>query len=129
MTLEELPADVMTLRELPADALSDDQCLPARFRMAGHYPHAIPLADHAFRWAAKENSKDLMEYVLENGAPLNITALLRSAEVICNAEALALLKAKRASSGDETGKRLAYKAEKVDGHKRSRWRSWFKPKP
>ena len=87
----------MALEELPADVLSHDQCLPARFRNAGHYPDVLTLADHAFRWAAKENSEDLMVYVLEYGAPVDITALLRSAEVTCNPKAIALLEAKRAA--------------------------------
>ena len=89
----------MTVQELHVGVIGRDEYLAARFRMAGHYPHVLALAAHAFRWAAKENSKDLMEYVLENGAPVDITALLQSAEVFCNAQALALLEAKRAATG------------------------------
>lgn len=89
---------IMTLQELPADVLSRDECLPARFRMAGHYPHVLALADHAFRWAAKEDAEDLMVYVLEHGAPVDFNALLRSAEVTCNPQAIALLEAKRAAT-------------------------------
>ena len=88
----------MALQELPADVLSRDECLTARFRMADHYPHVIALADHAFRWAAKEDSEDLMRYVLEYGAPVDINALLCSAEVKDNPDAITLLKAKRAAT-------------------------------
>ena len=88
----------MTLQELPADVLSRDEYLLAHFRMAGHYPHVLALADHAFRWAAKEDSENLMVYVLEHGAPVDINALLCSAEVKGNPEAIALLEAKRVAT-------------------------------
>ncbi len=88
----------MTLQELPDDVLSGDECLAAHFRMAGHYPHVLTLADHAFRWAAKEDSKDLMVYVLENGAPVDTTLLLQAAEIGGNSEAIALLEARRATT-------------------------------
>ena len=64
--------------------------------MADHYPHVFALADHAFRWAAKTGSKDLMVYVLDNGAPVNINALLSSVEVKGNPEAIRLLERQRA---------------------------------
>ena len=86
------------MQELPVKELSRDEYLAARFRMAGHYPHVLALADHAFRWAAKKHSKDLMVYVLESGAPVDVNALLRSAEVVSNPEAIALLEAKRATA-------------------------------
>ena len=88
----------MTLQEVPAEPLSRNEYLASRFRMAGHHPHILALADHAFRWAAKEDSEDLMAYVLEYGAPVDLNALLRSAEVIRNSEAIALLEAKRAAA-------------------------------
>ena len=66
--------------------------------MAGHYPHVLALADCAFRWAAKKDSEDLMRYVLENGAPVDINALLHTAEISGNPEAIALLMAKRAAT-------------------------------
>ena len=85
-----------TPQELPVELLSRDiEYLAARFRMAGHYPHVLALADHAFRWAAKEDSQDLMVYVLAHGVPVDINALLRSAEVKNNPKAIALLSAKR----------------------------------
>ena len=83
------------MQELPVKELSRDEYLAARFRMAGHYPHVLALADHAFRWAAKKNFKDLMVYVLESGAPVDVNALLRSAEVVSNPKAITLLEAKR----------------------------------
>lgn len=85
----------MISQELPADVLSREEYLVARFRMAGHYPHVRALADHAFRWAAKQDSKDLMVYVLKHGAPVDINALLSSVEVKCNPVAINLLKRKR----------------------------------
>ena len=83
------------MQELPVKELSRYEYLAARFRMAGHYPHVLTLADHAFRWAAKKNFKDLMVYVLESGAPVDVNALLRSAEVVSNPKAITLLEAKR----------------------------------
>ena len=93
----EIPAfePIETLQELPDNALSGGECLAARFRMAGHYPHVLALADYAFRWAAEQDSKDLMVYVLENGAPIDINALLGSLEVRGNSEAIVLLETKR----------------------------------
>ena len=88
---------IKTLQELPDDALGDAECLAARFRMAGHYPHIRTLADLAFRWAAETASKDLMVYVLEHGAPVDIDALLNSLEVKGNPEAIVLLEMKRAA--------------------------------
>ena len=88
----------MNLQELPVDVLSRNEYLVAHFRMAGHYPHVLALADHAFRWAAKKDSEDLMVYVLEHGAPLDFNALLHSTEVNGNPEALALLEAKSATT-------------------------------
>ena len=88
----------MISQELPADVLSREEYLVARFRMAGHYPHVRALADHAFRWAAKQNSKDLMVYVLKHGAPVDINALLSSVEVKGNPVAIELLKKKRAAT-------------------------------
>lgn len=85
----------MTLQELPDDDIGGAECCAARFRMAGHFPHVLALADRAFRWAAKTGSKDLMVYVLENGAPVNINALLSSVEVKCNPEASKLLRRQR----------------------------------
>ena len=85
----------MTLQELPDDAIGGAEWFAAQFRMAGHYPHVFALADHAFRWAAKTGSKDLMVYVLENGAPVNINALLSSVEAKCNQEASKLLERQR----------------------------------
>ena len=87
----------MISQELPADVLSREEYLVARFRMAGHYPHVRALADHAFRWAAKQNSKDLMVYVLEHGHPVDINALLSSVEVQGNPVAIEHLRKKRAS--------------------------------
>ena len=87
----------MTLQELPVELLSPDEYLAARFRMAGHFPHVLALADYAFRWAAKEDSEDLMVYVLRHGAPVDVNALLLSAEVKRNPEAITLLAAKRAA--------------------------------
>ena len=83
------------MQELPDDDIGDAECCAARFRMAGHFPHVLALADHAFRWAAKTGSKDLMVYVLENGAQLNVNALLKSVEAKCNPEASKLLKRQR----------------------------------
>ena len=88
----------MNSRELPADVLSREEYLVAHFRMAGHYPHVRALADHAFRWAAKQDSKDLMVYVLKHGAPVDINALLSSVEVKGNPVAIELLKKKRAAT-------------------------------
>lgn len=87
-----------TLQELPDNVLGVSECLAARFRMAGHYPDVLALADHAFRWAAKQDSKDLMVYVLEHGAPIDINALLSSADLKGNSEAIKLLIAKRAAT-------------------------------
>ena len=89
---------ITTLQELPDNVLGGSDCLAARFRMAGHYPLVLALADYAFRWAAKKDSEDLMRYVLERGAPVDINALLSSVEVKDNREAIALLKAKRAAT-------------------------------
>ena len=87
-----------TLHELPDNDLGGAECLAARFRMAGHYPHVLALADHAFRWAAKKDSEDLMIYVLENGAPVDIYALLHTADVGGNPKAIRHLNAKRAAT-------------------------------
>ena len=87
----------MTLQELPVKVLSRDEYLAAHFRMAGHYPHVLTLADHAFRWAGKKNSEDLMVHVLRHGAPLDVKALLCSTEVKGNPKAMALLKAESAA--------------------------------
>ena len=87
----------MTLQELPVELLSRNEYLATRFRIAGHYPHILALADRAFRWGAKQDSKDLMVYVLKHGAPVDVNAVLCSAEVKRNPEAIELLAAKRAA--------------------------------
>ena len=89
---------ITTVQELPEDSLNGDECLAAHFRMAGHYPHVRALADHAFRWAAKQVSKNLMVYVLKHGAPVDINALLSSVKVRYNPEAIRLLEKQKGAT-------------------------------